>query len=108
MFKSYSEGVVSLLQGLTMKLNGLKITKYALLVLFGVVIFHLAEMGAERTTFLNVFLGWTTWFWIMTLMEAGDFIPQMTTVRSYLKGLSVSLLCGFVAGLVYLLFDKVL
>ena len=97
-----------LLQGLMMKLNGLKITKYAVLVFFGVVIFHLAEMGTERANFLNISLGWATWFWIGSLIYAGDFFPQMTTVKSYLKGLLVSLSSGFVAGLVYLLLNEVL
>jgi hypothetical protein len=91
-----------------MKLNGLKITKALLLIFFGAVILHLTDMTSERTTFLDTSLGWGTWFWVVTLVEAGDLFPPMTTVKNYLKGLLASLCSGFVAGLVYLLLNKVL
>jgi len=91
-----------------MKVTGLKITKYATSVLFATILLHLGGLGTERATFLNLSLAWGTWFFLGSLVYAGDFSPPMTTVRSYLKGLLASLSAGFIGGLVYLLLDKVL
>jgi len=91
-----------------MEVTGLKITKYATLVLFATILLHLSGLGTGKATFVNVSLAWATWFFLGSLVYAGDFFPQMTTVRNYLKGLLSSLSAGFVGGLVYLLLNKVL